>query len=45
MRTRLRAQAFPTEDASGLALPETRTDAFVELASPDCARNGEIVTP
>ena len=43
MRTALRAQAFPGEDRTKLADPESRTDAFVELAAAECARNGEIV--
>jgi len=45
MRTRLRAQAFPGEDASKLPLPESRTDAFVELAAADCVKNGALVAP
>src|SRR5579862_1075011 len=32
MRTRLRAQAFPGEKPESVPLPETKTDAFVELA-------------
>jgi len=44
MRTRLRAQAFPGEDPSALPAPESRTDAFVDLASAECVGNGEIVT-
>ena len=43
MRTRLRAQAFPGEIPEKVPPPETRTDAFVELAAADCARNGELV--
>ena len=45
LATRLRAQAFPGEDPDELARPESITDVFVELASPDCQRNGEIVSP
>jgi NAD(P)-dependent dehydrogenase (short-subunit alcohol dehydrogenase family) len=43
VRTRLRARAFPGEDPSRLPSPERVTDAFVELASTECARNGELV--
>jgi NAD(P)-dependent dehydrogenase (short-subunit alcohol dehydrogenase family) len=43
-RTRLRARAFPGEDPNSLPLPDSVTDAFVDLASPECARNGDIVT-
>ena len=43
MRTRLRAHAFPGEDASKLPLPESRTDAFVDLAAAEYARNGDVV--
>ncbi len=45
VRTRLRARAFPGEDPNLLPLPETVTDYFVELASPECTRNGAIVRP
>ena len=43
-RTRLRARIFPGENPAALPAPETVTDAFLELALPECARNGEIVT-
>lgn len=43
IRTGMRAQAFPGEDPMSLRAPEEITDAFVELASADCRRNGEIV--
>ena len=43
VRTRLRARAFPGEDPSRLPPPEGVTDAFVALALPECARNGEVV--
>ncbi len=42
-RTRLRAEAMPGEDPQTLPHPDALTDAFVELASPDCRRNGEIL--
>ena len=41
--TRLRAQAFPGEDAKTIASPESVTDAFVELAEAGCRKNGETV--
>jgi NAD(P)-dependent dehydrogenase (short-subunit alcohol dehydrogenase family) len=44
LRTRLRARAFPGEDPKTLPLPDTVADLFVELASPECRRNGEIVS-
>ena len=42
-RSRLRAEAMPGEDPQSLPHPDDLTDAFVELASPDCTHNGEIV--
>ena len=44
VRTRLRAAIFPGENPAGLPDPDSVTDAFVELALPECTRNGEIVT-
>jgi NAD(P)-dependent dehydrogenase (short-subunit alcohol dehydrogenase family) len=44
VRTAMRAQAMPDEDPDTLRPPEAVTDTFVELASPDCARNGETVS-
>ena len=44
VRTRLRAHIFPGENPGTVPPPETAADAFVELAVPECARNGEIVT-
>jgi NAD(P)-dependent dehydrogenase (short-subunit alcohol dehydrogenase family) len=43
LRTRLRARAYPGEAKDKVPLPETRTDAFVELADPGCIRHGELV--
>ncbi len=43
IRTAMRAAAFPGEDPESLRPPEAITDLFVELASPDCTRNGEVV--
>ena len=44
VRTRMRAQAFPGEDPMRLAAPEAITEVFVELATRECQRNGEILT-
>ena len=44
VRTRLRAQVFPGEDPTRLPPPDSIVGAFLELALPECARNGEIVT-
>lgn len=41
--TRLRASAFPGEDQAALLQPDAITDTFVDLASEDCRRHGEIV--
>ena len=43
VRTRLRAQIFPGEDPARLPAPDSIADAFLELALPECCRNGEIV--
>ena len=42
-RTRLRAAAFPTEDATTLRSPEEVAEAFVELAATECQRKGELI--
>jgi NAD(P)-dependent dehydrogenase (short-subunit alcohol dehydrogenase family) len=42
-RTRMRAAAFPGEDAGTLKTPEAISGLFVDLCSPACARHGEIV--
>lgn len=44
VRTRLRGRMFPGENPAILPAPESIADAFVELALPECTRNGEIVT-
>jgi NAD(P)-dependent dehydrogenase (short-subunit alcohol dehydrogenase family) len=44
VRTRLRATIFPGENPAGLPSPESIADAFLELALPECTRNGDIVT-
>jgi NAD(P)-dependent dehydrogenase (short-subunit alcohol dehydrogenase family) len=43
VRTRLRARVFPGEDPMTLPPPDTVTEAFVQLALPECKRSGEIV--
>jgi NAD(P)-dependent dehydrogenase (short-subunit alcohol dehydrogenase family) len=43
VRTRLRARAFPGEDPARLPPPESVADAFLDLALPECTRNGEVV--
>ncbi|MBL8644616.1 MAG: SDR family NAD(P)-dependent oxidoreductase [Rhodospirillaceae bacterium] len=42
-RTRMRAIAYPGEDAATLPPPESTADTFVALAEPSCTRHGEIV--
>jgi len=42
-RTRMRAQAYPGENPDTLKTPDEVTDLFVELASPDCEKHGEVV--
>ena len=44
VRTRLRAHIFPGENPAGLPSPESVADSFLELALPECTRNGDIVT-
>jgi NAD(P)-dependent dehydrogenase (short-subunit alcohol dehydrogenase family) len=43
VRTRLRARVFPGEDPMALPPPESVAEAFVQLALPECERNGEVV--
>lgn len=43
VRTRMRATAFPGEDPMQHPEPAAITDAFVDLATPECRRQGEIV--
>ena len=43
-RTAMRAKAYPGENPETLPAPEEVAPLFVELASPECARNGEIVS-
>ncbi len=42
-RTQMRAKAFPGEDPMTLPAPEDLVPLFLELASPHCQRNGEII--
>jgi NAD(P)-dependent dehydrogenase (short-subunit alcohol dehydrogenase family) len=42
-RTHMRAKAFPGEDPATLPAPEALVPLFLELASPRCARNGEVI--
>ena len=41
--TAMRAQAMPGEDPATLPSPDDLTELFVELASPECRKHGEIV--
>ena len=43
-RTRMRADAFPAENADTLKPPEAAAEIFVELAEATCMRHGELVT-
>lgn len=43
VRTGMRAKAFPGEDPMSLPAPEELVPMFLELASPACKRNGEII--
>lgn len=43
IRTGMRAKAFPGEDPQTLSTPDELAPLFVELASPDCTRNGEVI--
>jgi NAD(P)-dependent dehydrogenase (short-subunit alcohol dehydrogenase family) len=44
VRTRLRARVFPGEDPMTLPPPESVADAFLQLALPECRRNGAVVS-
>jgi NAD(P)-dependent dehydrogenase (short-subunit alcohol dehydrogenase family) len=43
-RTRLRARIFPGENPATVPPPERVVEAFLDLAVPECTRNGETVT-
>ncbi|HEX3864216.1 MAG TPA: SDR family oxidoreductase [Stellaceae bacterium] len=42
--TRLRARVFPGEKPENLPGPDSVADAFLDLAVPECERNGETVS-
>lgn len=42
-RTAMRAKAFPGEDSSTLPAPEDLLPLFLDLVSPDCTRNGDVI--
>ncbi len=42
-RTNMRAKAFPGEDPMTLPAPEEMVPLFLELASPQCVQNGEVI--
>jgi NAD(P)-dependent dehydrogenase (short-subunit alcohol dehydrogenase family) len=44
LRTRMRAKAIPGEDPLTLDPPEAVAPAIVELLSPTCRKNGELVS-
>ena len=41
--TAMRAKAMPGEDPATLPKPEDLAETFVQLALPECAKNGEII--
>lgn len=43
VRTAMRAKYYPGEDPSTLTTPEEVAELFVELASADCERSGEVI--
>lgn len=43
-RTAMRAKAYPGENPETLPAPEEVAPLFIELASPECTRNGEVVS-
>ena len=42
-RTSMRAKAFPGEDPMSLPAPEEMVPLFLELAAPQCTKNGEVI--
>ena len=44
-RTRMRAEAYPGEKPESVKPPEALVDTFLELALPECTRNGTLVRP
>jgi NAD(P)-dependent dehydrogenase (short-subunit alcohol dehydrogenase family) len=45
VRTKMRTQAFPSEDPNTLPSPESVTDVFVKAASPRFTETGQILSP
>ena len=43
-RTTLRSSAYPGEDQASVKPPEELVPLFLDLASPECKRNGDLVT-
>ena len=43
VRTAMRAKAFPGEDPMSLPAPEEMVPLFLELASPQCVKNGAVI--
>lgn len=43
VRTGMRKDAFPAEDPETLPTPESVVERFIELATPSCARTGELI--
>jgi NAD(P)-dependent dehydrogenase (short-subunit alcohol dehydrogenase family) len=44
LRTKMRAKAFPGEDPEALRPPEAVAPLILGLLSPDCTKNGELVS-
>ncbi len=44
LRTRMRAKAMPGEDPMSLDPPEAVAPMILDLLSPECAKNGELVS-
>ncbi|MEQ8335229.1 SDR family NAD(P)-dependent oxidoreductase [Nisaea sp.] len=42
-RTNLRATAYPGEDQASVKPPEDLVPLFLELAAPECRRNGDLI--
>ncbi len=43
-QTKMRASAYPGEDPETLETPDTLNPLFIELASPECTKHGEILS-
>jgi len=44
LRTKMRGKAFPGEDPESLRPPEAVAPLILSLLSPDCAKNGELIS-